>query len=415
MRRLIEYAWVRWGIGDRVLRLALRLTRDFWPIVRWRGSVYVLRRKDVCGVLSRHADFSVAIFGARMKATIGPFFLGMSKTPQYDREAGAMQSALGVPNTISGSVGDPAQMSRLASVQRYAVTLSRLSVDKALADRGEVDVVADLANCVPLTFARDFFGVPEPNPAQPSLLRLFQQVSYWIFAPQATEWQVPAVRAGRALVAHSLAVVQEGRPGPDDVLSRMLQSGTLNHPAIARSLLGAMSGTIIPTSWLFVKAIDRLLRLPKWQREQLHRFAREGNALGVRSYVIEAARFFPFPFFILRYCEQDAKIAGIRVAQGTHVVLVMGSAALDGRVVPRPERFVAGRPEKQYMLFGHDFHYCQGKDIAEALLTGMTSALFSRHRLRRAPGRRGFISYGPPGTIPEGSYPAHLMLQADLD
>jgi cytochrome P450 len=134
----------------------------------------------------------------------------------------------------------------------------------------------------------------------------------------------------------------------------------------------------------------------------------------VRAYVIEAARFFPFPFEIIRYAEREAKIAGRRILPGTLVRLVIGSAALDPRAVPQPERFVPGRPDSEYMLFGHDVHLCMGKDIAEVLLTEMAIALFSPANLRRASGPRGYIRYLPDKkAIPYGPYPASLILRAD--
>ena len=65
------------------------------------------------------------------------------------------------------------------------------------------------------------------------------------------------------------------------------------------------------------------------------------------------------------------------------------------------------------MLFGYGTHMCQGKDIAEELMTQMALALFSRQNLRRARGLRGYVSKGPKGVIPEGFYPRSLILTAD--
>ncbi len=418
-RRLLRHAYLRGHVADRSRRGLLALARRFFPIVQRGNTVYVLRSADVRSVLARPEEFSVAIFGMRMTDTTGITFLGMDPSADYARESGAMRAALEGHDPRREREG-PESLGRLTWVRRFGATLSRERVENALKTKGEIDVVGDLADVVPLHFARVFFGTPEPYPERPEILHWLRLISYYVFAPAASDWAVPAQRAGRSIAAHFRHLVAErqaalagGGEAPDDVLGRLIAAqGGLDDAAIARSL-GFISGAIMPTSWLFIEAVDRLLRLGRAQRKRLHRLAIQGDATGVRAYVIEAARFFPFPFMILRYAERDAEIAGRTIRQGTTVNLVIGSATADSRAIPRAGRFLPGRPESEYMLFGHDTHLCQGKDIAEELLTQMALALFSRENLRRAPGLRGYIAHGPKGVIPDGSYPRSLILKAD--
>ena len=424
---LLRYANLRWRLLERVARAFGALAQRFFPVFQRGNTVYVLRCSDVRSVLARPDDFSVAIFGLRMIDTIGLTFLGMNPSPQYTRESGAMRAALQVPDARPGasspSLG-PDQLGRLTWVRRFGAGLASQRVNEALKTKGEVDVVSDLADVVPLHFAREFFGTPEPDPHHPEILHCMKLASYYVFSPAASDWAVPAHRAGNrmrdyfgVLVAERHAAIREGRETPDDVLGRLIAAqdgpGGLDDDAIARSL-GFISGAMIPTSWLFIEAVDRLMGLPRRQRERLHRLAVEGDVAGVRAYVVEAARFFPFPFFILRYAERDTEIAGRPIAHGTTVNLVIGAATTDPRAMKRPGRFIPGRPESEYMLFGHETHYCQGADIAEELMTQMAMSLFSRENLRRAPGLRGFIDYGPKGgPLPNGYYPRTFILKAD--
>ena len=423
LRRIYGYLDARFRIKWRVVAVGAAILRALRPIVVLRGSAYVLRDADVRDAMERPDDFSVSIFDMRMSETIGSYFLGMDPSPRYSRESDALFGALRVPDprveTQPGSGGDFSQGS-LPWIAGYAEKHSRQLVEAALKTKEEVDVVEELAHVVPYRFACEFFGVRE----RPELLRWFQLASYYVFAPSAEKWAVAARRAGRLIAAHIQAELDERRTHieagvatPDDVLDRMLRAqggdGGVDDDTIVRSLTGTMSGTMIPTAWLFIEAVDRLMRLPKYHLEGLQQLARVGDRSAVRKYVLEAARFFPFPGIILRYAERDTMLSGRPIPQGTHVNLVILSASRDGRAVQDSGRFSVDRPESEYMLFGHDVHSCHGKDIAEVILTEMAMALFSRENLRRAPGRRGYIENGPKGVLPESSYPQHLVLRAD--
>lgn len=423
LARLFRYLIARFALDAWLRRAVLALGRRFRPFKHREMTVDVLRWPDVRSVLERAEDFSVAIYDMRMKDTMGLTSLGMDPSDQYAVESGAMRAALEVPDARRAPAG-PERAGRLPWVRSFAAALSRQCVEEALKRRDEIDVVSDLADFVPLHFALEFFGTPEPNPARPEILHWLKQISHYVFATASSDWAVPAHRAGQSIAAHFRRLVARrhaelaaGVKTPDDVLGRLIAAhGTpvgLSDDAIARSL-GFISGATMPTSWLFIEAVDRLLRLPRKQRKLLHEFAVQGDRAAVRAYVIEAARFFPFPFMIVRYAEQDTEIAGHPIAKGTTVNLVIGSATMDRRAgLEHPGRFIPGRPESQYMLFGHSTHLCQGKDIAEEVMTEMAIALFSRENLRRARGLRGYICMGPKGVIPDGGYPQNFILKAD--
>ncbi len=424
--RLLALLSQRWRLAERLLRSVGALARRFFPVVPFRNSVFVMRAEDVRSVLERPRDFSVALFEMRMSETIGLTFLGMDPSPRYDHESGALRRALEVPDPQRENpppVPGPDGRGRLLWVRRFAADLSRRRVEEALKTRGEVDVVSDLANVVPLHFARQFSGTPEPDPDRPQILGWLKLISYYLFAPTANAWAVPARRAGRRLGAHFQHLVKQrkddiaaGLDTPDDVLGRLIAAqgdpDGLHDEAIARTM-GFISGAIMPTSWLFIEAVDRLLRLGPIRRQRLHRLALEGDEAGVRAYVMEAARFYPFPFVIVRYAEGDTHIGGRPVARGTKVNLVIASATMDAGVISHPGRFEPGRPKDSYLLFGHGMHLCGGKDIGEELMTQMAMALFSRRNLRRAAGVRGYLCKGPKGQLPEGYYPQSLIVKAD--
>jgi cytochrome P450 len=397
----------------RPLQWAMSAMRRFAPIVMvgrsWPGLMLLFRHADVLEVLTREDDFSVALGGLKMKATIGSFFLGMGdKTPQYRRERAAMGRAV-LPED-------------LGRTRRFAGSLASQIVEQAIKERGEVDLVADLANVVVPRFVNDYYGIAEPPDG--SLLAWFKVGSYYVFGIDllvGPRFYVPAARAGEQIARHITSQIEERRGAlekddkvPDDILTRLLRAeahdGT-DTDTIRRMLTGSMSGTLIPTGWLAVVTIRTLLQLPKRTLEKARRAAQIGDDATVRQYVVEAARFHPFPPVIYRYCERDTAIAvGTPreriIPEGTQVLCVMGSAALDPAVVPSPGSFIAGRPEEQYMLFGHGHHHCLGKDIAETLMTEMVKPLLLLDLERPiAP-----VTMGPKGRVVDGYYPAHLIV-----
>jgi len=404
-----------------VLGLAVLRFSPPWPGRR----LTVYRHADVVDVLARSAEFSVKASGERMEETIGAFFLGMDPGARYAAESAAMREALDVPDPRPEAVR-PApgarSVARLAAARRDIARLCQEAVKRALLEKGEVDVVADLADVVPLRFARAYFGVPEPAEGD-RLLGWLRAASSYVFGVDVDDKRGPARAGGQALQRHVLDVVASREQDllhgktADDVLGRMLAArgpeGLPSNDVIVRCLIGTLSGAIIPAGWLFIEAVERLLRLPRRERERLHRHARCGDRMAVRAYVLEAARFFPFPPVLLRRCEHAARLGGRALEAGTTAVLALSAAALDPRVVPQPWRFRPGRDESKLLLFGHATHLCQGKEIGEALLTEMALALFARPGLRRARGFRGRLDYAPRSGIPDGPYPKHLVLEAN--
>ncbi len=391
---------------------AFRRFKPILPIGKsWPALMLLFRHADVVEVLRREEDFSVALGGLKMRSTIGSFFLGMGDTPQYKRERAAMDRAV-----------HPDDLGR---VRRFASGLSSQIVEQALKDRGELDLVADLCNVVVPRFVNDYFGIREPS--EGSLLNWFKISSYYVFGIDllvGPRFYIPAARAGETIARHMSAEIEQRRAAlqsgttvPDDILTRLLRiraesKDGIDTDAIRRIMTGSMSGTLIPTAWLAAITLRTLLSQPKRILAQARRAAQIGDDATVRQFVIEAARFHPFPPVIYRYTERDTVIAAgtpreRTIPVGTQVLCVMGSAATDPEVVPNPMRFQAGRPEEQYMLFGYGHHLCLGKDIAEALMTEMAKPLLQLD-LEQPIAK---IQMGPKGRVVDGYYPAHLIVR----
>jgi cytochrome P450 len=398
--------------------LLFAILRRLKPIVvlgtRIPGWVVLTRYDDVVAMLARDDVFSACLYQQRMEQTLGAFILGMDETPQYRREWGAVRDAI-----------RPGDLDR---VRALAADTARAIVERAI-PAGRLDVGADLAEPVHLRYAADYYGFPGPGDSATDVLRGFRTTAFYIFNFWiGGAFEMAAIQAGadlqRAIARQVAERKAHGPGGPDDFIGRLLaqqrnaSDGTLDDDAVRRLVGGTVSGSLEPGIGMFVRAMDRLVDLPAHELGVLRGAARDGNDAAVLRFVLEAARFNPFPPYAYRYCTKDFVMApGTRreriIPQGATVVPLFQSAMFDGGVVRRPTVFQPGRPDAAYLNFGHGQHECLGRRLGEVMLTEMAKPLLALRGLRRASGARGRMQSGPAGVIPEGYYTRHLVLEFD--
>jgi cytochrome P450 len=398
-------------------RLVLALLRRLKPILfvgtRIPGWVVLTRHGDVLEALARDDAFSPCLAEQRMRETLGPFFLGMDDTPRYRREWAAAHDCI--------RQGD------LDRIRTLAATVAGACVEKAR-PYGSIDVVAGLAEIVHLRYAADYYGLPSRDDPDPgAVLRAYRSTTFYTF-----NWwiggafEIAAVEGGKFLqdyIARQMAARRSTNgTGPDDFMGRLLDMQKKNDPnaldddAVRTTIGGVVSGSLEPGIGMFVRAIDQLMFLPAASLGRVQRAAREDDDETVLGYVLEGSRFNPYPPFLYRYCTEDFLMApGTRrkrtIPKGATVVAVLASAMLDSHAVPSPCSFKPGRPDATYVNFGHGQHLCIGKAIAEILLVEMAKAVLRLRGLKRAPGKNGQLATGTPGTLPDGYYTEHLILE----
>ncbi len=377
-------------------------------------------------VLTDRHQFSVRNYDWKMSDILGRFFLGLD----YDDAEYKAQAALW-RDIADGR--DAGLVYALANRAAKDTPLDHGSV-------GCVDVV-DWTGRTLERFVQSYFGVPTLNPPDPgerrrgsALLDLFQRVSSYIFNLEQLTGHLyeDAKDAGGEvkkhltdLVAHKLS---SRGPEAGDVVDRLLDQGSASQPErdrIVALLGGTLSGLFVPTSSQFVRVVDFLLDLPLHELSTFRAiaFQRAGQVTSPEDhltnlaarYVLESARFDPFPMALIRHCANGAELfAGSGKAKaipaGASVVAVMNSVAFDPLLAKQPAAFLTGRPPAHSLVFGAGQHECIGAShswpIATALMTAMALRLFALPGLRRAPGRRGTLRY-------RDSWPASFELRYD--
>lgn len=134
-------------------------------------------------------------------------------------------------------------------------------------------------------------------------------------------------------------------------LSRTLQA----------NLIGLMSQTCEATAGLFGNSLVALARAPALGE---HITARREL---LPALVAEVARFDPAVHNTRRFVVEPTRVAGIELAPGDALLLVLAAANRDPDLNPAPDRFELQREDRRSLGFGHGPHACPGQALACAL------------------------------------------------
>jgi cytochrome P450 len=239
---------------------------------------------------------------------------------------------------------------------------------------GEVDLVSGLTIPVPLTTICQLLGIPVADRAA---------FGHW--APHITRGLDPDAVLSPAEVAARTAAVQWFRDyfaalieertrqslcrsSGSDIVSELARSATaggeLSAAELADMCLLLLIGGFETTSYLITGGVLALSRHPdQWD------LLRQAPGLLPKA-VEELVRYdspVPFP---TRVALTEAEVAGHRMARGTGLVLLVGSANHDSRAYADPDRldltrFARGNGVPPHLSFSHGPHFCLGAPLAK--------------------------------------------------
>jgi len=386
--------------GDHT-RSILAVLRRVRPLMATRAFGYVTLADDVLEVLSDFEHFGVPAYNERMTEISGPFILGLDDTDLYGHDHRALRAAIRAEDL-------PMLAERTLSIARRHVRASA----------GRLDVVRELADPTIDEVIGAYFGTPGPDGGvQVRWARdIFAHIFLNVGASAAVrERALAAADQMRphldAQIAARRDELKEGHRVPDDVLARLLRDppreGGLRDIAVRHNLIGLIAGWIPTASKAFACAVDEILRRPP-VLERVRRAAREGDHETMWRCLLEALRFQPQTWALLRTCVGDHTVAAgtrraTRFRAGSRVLVATQSAMFDSRRVADPRSYRVDRPLEDYLHFGHGLHACFGREINRVHLPAMATALFEGPPVTRADTGRG-LQY-------DGAYPASLPVQ----
>jgi cytochrome P450 len=347
------------------------------------GKITVISSYDeVVKTLLADEKFTIAeINSARMNRINGPFILGMDRSADYDRESAAIRSIV-----------KPTDLDWVRRIVKGAAE----SLVEAARPSGRLDLAGSYARVSAARVVAEYFGVP--GPSEGILMQWMRSLFWDVFLNRN---DAPLVRRAADYSAQELreyltALIKQradqGATG-DDILSRLVRAGTLDHEGIRRNITGIIVGAIDTTVTAAANTFAVLLAKPE-ALEQTRRTAQADDEPAVRQCVYEALRFRPQTTALLRHSKADGKTA----------LLLTISAMFDPRAFPEPGRFVANRPLDRYLHFGYGMHTCYGLMINGVQLPALVSPILHLPNLRRASGRFRKMTY-------EGPFPDRLAVE----
>lgn len=268
-------------------------------------------------------------------------------------------------------------------------------LDRA-ADLGEFDLIADVAEPLPVKVIAHLLGFPASDE---HLLRPWSQAIVKMYEVAPTEQHKADARAAAhdfAEYVRGLMVERKENPGTDliSVLAAVEEGGErLNaHELIATCVLLLNAGHEASVNGFGNGAVAALSR-----PETIQPLRDDPRTIGP-SAVEEFLRFdSPLQLFE-RTATADTEIGGVTIAKGQKIAALLGSANRDETVFDRATEMDLTRERNPHIGFGAGIHFCIGAPLARVEMNVVLPAVFERFpalELVREPQRRpGFVLRG---------------------
>ncbi|MEA2627334.1 MAG: hypothetical protein QOD06_3379 [Candidatus Binatota bacterium] len=285
---------------------------------------------------------------------------------------------------------EPPNHTRLRKLVSHAFTPRALGawrdeiqrvVDECLdgvADRGEMDVIRDLALPVPATIICEMLGVPVGDRDRFTVwtAQATRGLAAFIAPPEVVE---QARAAGEALGQYFDTLVAERRGNlRDDLLSVLIRAEEAGDKLSPEELLSQAVGLLIAgfetTIGLIGNGVRALVRHPAELAKLRDRPDLTGKA------VQECLRYDGPIAATVRFLHEEADFGGKRLPKDAMVFAMLGAANRDPEKFPDPDRFDIERDASDHVAFGGGAHFCLGYRLAELEAQAAIGTLVRRFR-----------------------------------
>ncbi|HAT30232.1 MAG TPA: cytochrome [Janthinobacterium sp.] len=168
-------------------------------------------------------------------------------------------------------------------------------------------------------------------------------------------------------------LLDAGPPLPGSLLAGVVEqaaaAGWDDARAVLANLVGLLSQTYEATAGLIGNSVTAMLSV---QGLAGIMGAAPGRTLAL---VREVSRYDPPVQNTRRFVARAARVAGVDVAAGQTILLLLAGAARDPALYADPHAFLLERPAPRSFGFGHGAHACPGQALACALAAGALDAL----------------------------------------
>jgi len=247
----------------------------------------------------------------------------------------------------------------------------------------DADLLAGLAAPLPVEVIAELLGVPDGDrhrlvPWSNAIVRMYEYGT-------AESTRDAAERASGEFAGYLRRLAEARRRAPTgDLISDLVSTRDADGRAltddelVATAALLLMAGHEGTVNAIGNGALALLRDADQWDRLV--------EAPGLADTAVdELLRYDPPLQLFERTATEDVTIAGHRVRRGEKVAALLGAAARDPEVFPRPDTMDIGRSPNPHLGFGAGTHYCVGAPLARVEIAAAFGALARRlPRLRIA-------------------------------
>lgn len=325
------------------------------------GYYGVYRYQDVRAILSDYETFS-SDRGQRLgREIVRPNILSMD--PPRHRQLRALVAKAFTPQAV---------MQLKPRIRAIADDL----IERVL-DRGELELVADLAYPLPVSVIAEMLGVPPADQPQ------FKQWADDLLSGggellSMTEVDLERRQAiQRTMDAYFSRIIEQRHGEPqDDLISHLIRvqvdGERLSEPEVLSFCSLLLLAGHVTTVNLITNTVLCLLEHPEAlemvRKDSCHVTAAIEEALRYRSPVQATSRI----------VTRDTTFEGHALKAGDVVIAFLGSANRDEEVFPEPDRFEISRSPNPHLAFGHGIHFCIGAPLARLEAHLALEAMFER-------------------------------------
>ena len=242
----------------------------------------------------------------------------------------------------------------------------------SLVERGQVDLVGELARRLPVSVVCDLLGAPAED--HPQLERWYADMLYR--EPGRSEVPEIAEHATREIRGYIVDAVTERLRSPrGDLLSTIAAAhgaGRLSMDEVDGMCRLLLLAGVHTTSSLIANALMLLEERPG------ERGALGADPARIPDAIEELLRYLAPVQSGARVTTDEVEIHDVSVPRGARILLLWASANRDERRFPDPDVLDLGRRPLRNVAFGEGIHFCLGAPLAKLEARIAFEALFTR-------------------------------------
>ncbi len=252
----------------------------------------------------------------------------------------------------------------------------------AVASRGELDVMEDLAHALPVMVIAEMLGVPSD---------LYSQFKRWsdgvvhggntLPGMPLPEDVIAAADELRAYMSEAINL-RRTKPGPD-LISALVAAHADGETMTAEELLAFVVLLLLAGNETTTNLIGNGMLALGQNPDQMKLL--RGNMELVPRAIEEMLRFDPPVQSTVRRALVEAEIGGTVVTPQTRCFAILAAANHDPAQFPDPDRFDITREPRDHLAFGDGIHFCIGAPLARleaAIAIGSAVERFPNLRLK---------------------------------